>query len=72
MKEIRYKNIDRLINPSQIAFIGGADAEVAINEAKRRGFKGSIWPVNPKEIILLGINVISQFSIFQRAQMPYF
>ena len=48
MKEIRYKNIDRLINPSQIAFIGGADAEVAINEAKRRGFKGSIWPVNPK------------------------
>ena len=48
MKEIRYKNIDRLINPSQIAFIGGADAEVAINEAKRRGFKGSIWPVNQR------------------------
>ena len=32
MKEIRYKNIDRLINPSQIAFIGGDDAEVAINK----------------------------------------
>ena len=54
MKEIRYKNIDRLINPSQIAFIGGGDAEVAINEAKRRGFKGSIWPVNPKRDSIAG------------------
>ena len=36
MKELRYKNISRLINPSQIAFIGGSDAEIAINEAKRR------------------------------------
>ena len=54
MKEIRYKNIDRLINPSQIAFIGGGDAEVAINEAKRRGFRGSIWPVNPKRDCIAG------------------
>ncbi len=54
MKEIRYKNINRLINPSQIAFIGGGDAEVAINEAKRRGFKGSIWPVNPKRDSIAG------------------
>jgi len=54
MKEIRYKNIDRLINPSQIAFIGGDDAEVAINEAKRRGFRGSIWPVNPKRDYIAG------------------
>ena len=54
MKEIRYKNIDRLINPSQIAFVGGRDAEVAINEAKRRGFRGSIWPVNPKRDSIAG------------------
>ena len=54
MKEIRYKNIDRLINPSQIAFIGGDDAEVSINEAKRRGFRGSIWPVNPKRDYIAG------------------
>ena len=32
------KNLARLLKPSEIAFIGGADAEVAINEAKRRGF----------------------------------
>ena len=54
MKELRYKNIDRLIKPSQIAFIGGSDAEVAINEAKRRGFTGSIWPVNPKRDFMAG------------------
>ena len=54
MKELRYKNISRLINPSQIAFIGGSDAEIAINEAKRRGFRGSIWPVNPKRDYIAG------------------
>ena len=54
MKELRYKNIGRLIKPSQIAFIGGSDAEVAINEAKRRGFTGSIWPVNPKRDFMAG------------------
>ena len=54
MKELRYKNIGRLINPSQIAFIGGSDAEIAINEAKRRGFRGSIWPVNPKRDYIAG------------------
>ena len=47
MKRNQNKNLDRLLKPSQIAFIGGSDAEVAINEAVRRGFAGSIWPVNP-------------------------
>ena len=54
MKELRLKNIGRLINPSQIAFIGGSDAEIAINEAKRRGFRGSIWPVNPNRDYIAG------------------
>ena len=48
------KNLARLLNPSEIAFIGGADAEVAINEAKRRGYSGSIWPVNPKRDYIAG------------------
>ena len=41
-------NFERLIKPKHIAFIGGADAEIAIGEAKRAGFKGFIWPVNPR------------------------
>ena len=41
-------NFERLIKPKHIAFVGGVDAEIAIGEAKRAGFKGLIWPVNPR------------------------
>ena len=60
------KNLARLLKPSEIAFIGGADAEVAINEAKRRGFSGSIWPVNPKR------DYISGYKCFRSVlDLPY-
>ena len=60
------KNLARLLKPSEIAFIGGADAEVAINEAKRRGFSGSIWPVNPKR------DYISDYKCFRSVlELPY-
>ena len=49
------RNFERLLQPRQIAFIGGADAAVAIGEAKRRGFSGEIWPVNPKRAELAGV-----------------
>lgn len=42
------QNFDRLLSPRHIAFIGGRDALIAIGEAKRRGFKGEYWPVNPR------------------------
>ena len=41
-------NFERLIKPKHIAFVGGVDAEIAIGEAKRAGFNGLIWPVNPR------------------------
>ncbi len=41
-------NFERFIKPKHIAFVGGVDAEIAIGEAKRAGFKGLIWPVNPR------------------------
>ncbi|MCB1472918.1 MAG: acetate--CoA ligase family protein [Rhodobiaceae bacterium] len=43
----RRLNLDRLLSPRHIAFIGGRDAAVAVGEAIRRGFAGGIWPVNP-------------------------
>jgi len=49
------KNLDRLMSPRHIAFVGGADAIVAIGEARRRGFTGEFWPVNPKRAELAGI-----------------
>ena len=38
MRRNQNKNLDRLLKPSQIAFIGGSDAEVAINEAQTKVF----------------------------------
>lgn len=48
-------NFERLLKPRHIAFIGGTDAEVAIGEAKRRGYTGMIWPINPKRKAMAGI-----------------
>jgi acyl-CoA synthetase (NDP forming) len=48
-------NFHRLLNPKQIAFVGGRDAIVAINEARRRGFTGEMWAVNPKRETLAGL-----------------
>lgn len=48
MTPVQKDNFERLIKPRHIAFVGGVDAEIAIGEAKRAGFKGSIWPVNPQ------------------------
>lgn len=50
----RRANLDRLLNPRHIAFIGGRDAEVAVKEANRRGYGGFMWAVNPKRETLGG------------------
>lgn len=55
MTPAQIANFDRLLTPRHIAFIGGADAIVAITEARRRGFAGHYWPVNPRRADLAGI-----------------
>lgn len=55
MTPAQRKNFDRLMTPAQIAFVGGTDAAVAIVQARRRGFTGDIWPVNPKRSDLAGV-----------------
>ena len=47
MSLTRQDNQARLLSPRHIAFVGGRDAELAIREAGRIGYKGQIWPVNP-------------------------
>lgn len=47
-------NLRRLLSPRHIAFVGGRDCLTAIGEARRRGFRGSIWPVNPGRADMLG------------------
>ena len=50
------QNFKRMICPRHVAFIGGADAVIAIGEARRRGFTGEYWPVNPKRSQLAGFS----------------
>jgi acyl-CoA synthetase (NDP forming) len=47
MTPTRRANLARLLNPRQVAFIGGRDAAIAIGEARRIGYRGAMWPVNP-------------------------
>ncbi len=44
----RAENLGRLFAPRRIAVVGGRDAAVAVNQCIDIGFKGDIWPVNPK------------------------
>lgn len=39
--------LDRLLKPSSIAVFGGQWAEAVVQQCRRAGFKGDIWPVHP-------------------------
>lgn len=62
MTPAKRRNFERLLNPRHIAFIGGADAAVAIKEARRSGFSGEMWVVNPKRDQLEGVSCVSCIS----------
>jgi len=66
MNKRRAANLNRLLNPKQIAVYGGKDAEVVINECRRIGYNGQIWPVNPKRKKIAGINCFSSTE-----KLPY-
>lgn len=55
-------NFQRLLIPSSIAFVGGRDATIAIHEARRRGFQGDMWAVNPKRADLAGVPCVSSIA----------
>ena len=61
------QNFDRLLSPRHIAFIGGRDALIAIGEAKRRGFKGEYWPVNPRRAELGGFPCFADIGALPEA-----
>ncbi len=62
MTPIRRANFQRLLKPRHIAFIGGRDALIAINEARRRGFTGQMWAVNPKRSDMAGVPCVASIA----------
>ena len=50
----RRENLERLIRPRHIAFVGGASAGYAAAQCLSFGFPGEVWGVNPKRSELGG------------------
>ena len=50
--------LSRLLSPSSIAFIGGAECEVAIRQTRGLDFRGEMFAVNPKRSELAGIDCV--------------
>lgn len=47
--------LNRCLNPSSIAVIGGAEAARVIQQCHKLGFRGDIWPVNPQRDSMQGV-----------------
>ncbi len=62
MTPARRANLERLLKPRHIAFIGGRDAMIAVREVRRRGFQGRMWAVNPKRTDLDGVACVPRIS----------
>ncbi|MEZ5913541.1 MAG: acetate--CoA ligase family protein [Paracoccaceae bacterium] len=62
MRPAQRENLQRLLTPRHIAFIGGRDAAIAIREARRRGFSGQMWAVNPKRDSLEGVACVASIA----------
>ncbi|MEQ8897621.1 MAG: acetate--CoA ligase family protein [Roseovarius sp.] len=62
MTPAKRQNFERLLTPRHIAFVGGADAAVAIGEARRAGFAGDMWVVNPKRETLAGLECFASLA----------
>lgn len=52
--DMRKENLQRLLRPRHIAFIGGRDLAGAIHNCEALGYEGEIWAVNPKRDEIAG------------------
>jgi acyl-CoA synthetase (NDP forming) len=50
----RLGNLQRLLQPRHIAFIGGHKAALAMEQCLAAGFAGQVWPVNPGRAQIAG------------------
>ena len=48
MDETRRRNLERLLRPACVAFVGGAAAAFAAGRCAELGYQGDIWLVNPR------------------------
>jgi acetyl-CoA synthetase len=51
----RRRNLKRLLNPRQVAVIGGREAATVVRQCRAAGYTGDIWPVNPARREMEGV-----------------
>ena len=54
MTPARRRNLERLLNPRHVAVVGGREAETVAGECARIGYRGPVWPVNPRRASIGG------------------
>ena len=60
------QNLQRLLSPKSIAFVGGTVAEMAIKPNVTLGYGGEIWPVHPTRTEIAGFQCYSSID-----DLPY-
>lgn len=48
-------DLSRLLSPRTIAVVGGREAERVVEQCRKIGFNGEIWPVHPNRQTMLGL-----------------
>lgn len=62
------KSLNRLFRPKTIAVVGGGDwCRLVIEQCKKMGFDGQIWPVHPKADDLAGLPVYKDVASLPEA-----
>jgi len=64
---VNSKNLNRLMAPTSIAFVGGAAMAESVRRCKEGGFKGDIWLVNPKAAEINGVPCFASVKDLPRA-----
>jgi len=63
----RRGNLNRLLRPRHIAYIGGGQVEGAIQASRNAGFAGEIWIVNPVRDQIAGLQTYSHIEDLPQA-----
>jgi len=66
-RDKRQRNLNRLLRPRHIAYIGGGQLEGAITASREAGFDGEIWAVNPVRDEIAGLACYARIEDLPRA-----
>jgi acyl-CoA synthetase (NDP forming) len=61
------QNLQRLLSPRSVAFVGGNIAKMAIKRSLELGFGGEIWPVHPDRTEIAGFKSYATVNDLPRA-----